>query len=128
MTTTFGRFADVSNAVLAAGFFSASVARCYGWDRLSFASRCDTTSGRLHGLSFWMTEIGTSWYAGTWGGHVYRVPRAANVTEFAIEFFDFKWKMYRRIADCGQCLDRFSTTFFRCHFPGHAAILLTTPT
>jgi hypothetical protein len=102
MTMNFGRYADVSNAVLAAGFFSASVARCYGWDRISFASRCDTTSGRLHGLSFWMTEIGTSWYAGTWGGHVYRVPRAANVTELAIEFLRTATEMMDFSSDLKQ--------------------------
>lgn len=58
----------LSSAVREAGFFITSPEPMDGWHRVCVSSK------KGGGKSFWVARIQNNWFAGTWGGNVYRVP------------------------------------------------------
>lgn len=74
-------YSALAAAVHTAGFFTNPPEPCDGWHRITIASK-RRPQGGLTGNSFWVSITASSWFAGAWGGHVYRVH--GDISEFCV--------------------------------------------
>ena len=71
-------YGEITSAIQASGYFCTSPEPMDGWHRICVMSR------RGGGSSFWVAAIHGYWFAGTWCGNIYRVPKS--VSDFCISW------------------------------------------
>ena len=75
-------YAEVKREVEQAGYFTSWEPIRRTGDRLVLASQQHLRG--LTGNSFWIATRTGTWYLGTWGGHIYRIPDAGRVPGLCI--------------------------------------------
>jgi hypothetical protein len=82
VVSCYDRFVE---SIRNAGFFTTGVEHKRGWDRVTVCSQ-RLPGPHYTGNSFWVSAIGKQWYAGAWGGSIYRVNSEDALIGFAIEW------------------------------------------
>ncbi len=80
-------YADLKEAVEAAGFFTTFMPICEVGDRIVCASLRYTEGprrGALGGNSFWVARRGADWFVATWCPAIYRVCKVERLVELCI--------------------------------------------
>jgi hypothetical protein len=80
-------YADLKEAVEAAGFFTTFMPILEVGDRIVCASRSYTSGPRAGGLggnSFWVAKRGSDWFIATWAPIIYRLQKTEVVAELCI--------------------------------------------
>src|SRR5690606_35757830 len=67
------------------GFYSTSLETMGEWDRLTICSARRPGDGYT-GNSFWLTYLSESFYLGTWGGSLYRLPDGSQISKLCVEW------------------------------------------
>lgn len=75
----------LAQAVTAAGFFTNGVEDHGTWHRTCVCSK-KRADGGLTGNSFWVSRDEGTWYMGTWGGNMYRIPDDTRLAELCISW------------------------------------------
>ena len=83
INTMPAKYDGVAAKIADANFFTTTVESMGEWDRITVCSQ-RLADGKLTGNSFWLTLISNDWYAGSWGGSIYRIPRTTDVATFCI--------------------------------------------
>lgn len=78
-------YLELANTVAAAGFFTSGVHNMEGWQRTCICGQ-RRPEGGYTGNSFWASYLGGTWYLGTWGGWVYRLPNSSQVGLLCVEW------------------------------------------
>ena len=55
------------------------------WNRITVCSK-KRPEGGYTGNSFWLTFLEQSFYLGTWGGMLYRLPDGSRITELCVDW------------------------------------------
>src|SRR5687768_3428555 len=78
------KYDALSAAIESAGFFACGIEQRDGWDRTTLC----TARGHnwCSGHSFWVTQMSDGWYAGTWGGLIFRIPNSDDVVRLCIKW------------------------------------------
>ncbi len=71
-------YSDTTSAIQAAGYFATRPEPMDGWHRITISSR------RGGGNSFWIAVIKGNWFAGAWGGNIYRI--LGNAADFCVSW------------------------------------------
>lgn len=69
-------YKELSSAISDAGYFITAPEPMDGWHRVCVSSK------RGGGNSFWVAVVKGNWFAGAWGGNIYRI--AENVADFCV--------------------------------------------
>ena len=75
----------LAHAVTAAGFFTNGFEDHGTWHRTCVCSK-QRPDGALTGNSFWVSRLGSGWYLGTWGPHLYRLPDESRLAELCVDW------------------------------------------
>lgn len=71
-------YSKITSAIRAAGYFTTPPEPMDGWHRITISSR------QGGGNSFWVAVVKGNWFAGAWGGSIYRIP--GNAADFCVSW------------------------------------------
>jgi len=80
-----GSYENLVSALQKAGFFVTSSEDMGGWERVTVCSKRRRDGQGYCGNSFWVTQLGGTWYLGTWRGTTYSVKNETTVVAFAAD-------------------------------------------
>jgi hypothetical protein len=69
-----------------AGYYSPSTESMGSWSRIIPCTQGPPEFDRYNGRSFWVSLVAEAWYAGTWGGSIYRLPDGDQLMSLTLAF------------------------------------------